>query len=145
MLKSDKKKFCCCCCAGCYYCYPRDLTEVYKVMSVSTPYMTSLNIYGGNEVYAKCAKMTTNEIFRQITTVQSFFCQITTVAENPVKFCSDLHVGNNLDPIQVEVDNLREVHDVHRAAVGHTHAEALPAGLEAPEASDVDLATENSK
>ena len=60
-----------------------------------------------------------------------------------------LHVGNNLDPILEEVDNLRgldpvEAHDVHPDDLAvHTHApDAVAQGAEV---LDVDLAKENSK
>jgi hypothetical protein len=58
-------------------------------------------------------------------------------------------VGNNLDPILEEVDNLRELdpveaHDVHPDDLAvHTHAP--DAAVQDDEVLDVDLAKENSK
>ena len=63
-------------------------------------------------------------------------------------FVRILHVGNNLDPIQEEVDNLPgldpvEAHDVHPDdPEGHTHAQDA---AQDDEVWDVDLAKENSK
>ena len=154
MLKSDKKVFPTA--AG-----KLDLTEVYKVMSVSSLLHDFIKHLWGQKLYAYFAKITTKTFFRQVTTrqygkflshniflVKPLHCKVKTRQIDEF-YKRVLHVGNNLDPILEEVDNLRgldpvEAHDVHPDDLaGHTHApDAVAQGAEV---LDVDLAKENSK
>ena len=115
----------------------------------------------GAETVRISAKITTKTFFRQVTTrqygkflshniflVKPLHCKVKTRQIDEF-YKRVLHVGNNLDPILEEVDNLRgldpvEAHDVHPDDLAvHTHApDAVAQGAEV---LDVDLVKENSK